>query len=93
MAEKERAGGMDAEELKRLETAAVVDCQGEPCPGPVLKAMEALNDLESGEVMVLQTDIEVATENVKVACETGGLASSLGVVEEDGIFRLYLKKT
>lgn len=79
-------------ELLALTIAQEVNCEGEACPGPVLKSMEALGEIETGEVAVLVTDVKVATENVKVAVETGGLAEVLGLIEEDGLFRLYMKK-
>lgn len=79
-------------DLKGLRVAREVDCQGESCPGPVLKAMEALEAVASGEVVVLTSDMARALENVRVAVETGGLAASLGVVEEGGRFSLYLRK-
>jgi len=58
----------------------------------VLKAMEALGAVQAGDVVVLITDLEPATANVRLAVETGGLAQALGVVQEDGLFRLYLRR-
>ena len=79
-------------ELQQLNVAIEVDCEGELCPGPVLKSMEALGAVQPGEVVVLRTDIEVATQNVKVAVETGGLAQVLGVRSADGLYYLYMKR-
>lgn len=83
---------MSAEDLKGLDVAKEVDCEGEVCPGPVLKTMEALNAVSPGDVVVLKTDLEVATTNVKIAVETGGLAQVLGIVEEDGLYLMYMKR-
>mgnify|MGYP001089061480 CR=1 FL=1 len=83
---------MTEAELKGLAVAQEVNCEGEACPGPVLKAMEALGAIEAGQVAVLVTDVKAAVENVSVAVETGGLAKVLGVVEEDGLFRLYMER-
>jgi len=79
-------------ELRQLPAAREVDCRGELCPGPVLKAMEALGAVQAGDVVVLITDLEPATANVRLAVETGGLAQALGGVQEDGLFRLYLRR-
>jgi len=79
-------------ELKALEAAREVDCRGELCPGPVLKAMEALGAVDAGQIVVLLTDLEGAAANVRIAVETGGLAEALGVVEENGVYRLYLRR-
>ena len=83
---------MTDEQLQAFGLAVEVDCEGEMCPGPVLKAMEALNGLESGEIAVLHTDLEVATQNVKVAVETGGLAQVLGVRHVDGLYSMYMER-
>lgn len=82
----------DAFDPRALTVAREVDCEGEMCPGPVLKTMEALGEVGAGEVVVLRTDLKMAVENVRVAVETGGLAAALGIAEEEGLFRLYLKK-
>lgn len=83
---------MTGEELRALRVSHEIDCQGELCPGPVLKAMEALDQVGAGEVVVLVTDLEAATQNVRIAVETGGLAQALGVLEDGGVYRLYLKR-
>jgi len=80
------------DELRALKAAREVDCRGELCPGPVLKAMEALGAVEAGDVVVLVTDLEAATTNVRLAVETGGLAEALGVAAEGGVYRLYLRR-
>ncbi len=84
---------MTEAELKQVKVAQEVNCEGEACPGPVLKAMEALGSIEAGEVALLVTDVKAATENVSVAVETGGLAEVLGVIEEDGLYYLYMKRS
>ncbi len=83
---------MNDDELQKLQVASEVDCEGELCPGPVLKSMEALGAVQSGEIVVLRTDIQVATENVKVAVETGGLAQVEGVRHAEGIYYMYMRK-
>lgn len=83
---------MTNSDLREIEVAKEIDCIGEACPGPVLKAMEALGEVEAGEVVVLKTDVSAAVQNVRVAVETGGLAEALGTLEEDELFFLYLKR-
>ena len=83
---------MNDDQLQALQIAREVDCEGELCPGPVLKSMEALGAVDAGEIVVLRTDLQVATENVKVAVETGGLAEVLGTRAADGIYFMYMKR-
>lgn len=83
---------MNDDQLLALQVSAEVDCEGEVCPGPVLKSMEALGAAQSGEIVVLRTDLQVATENVKIAVETGGLAEVLGVRHAEGIYAMYMRK-
>jgi len=83
---------MTEAELKALAVAREVHCNGETCPGPVLKAMDALGEIGEGEVALLVTDVKAAVVNVSVAVQTGGLAEVLGVVKESGLYYMYLKR-
>ena len=42
----------------------VLDCLGEACPVPLIKAEKALNKLESGDVLIVQLDHSCAMKNV-----------------------------
>ena len=42
----------------------VLDCLGEACPVPLVKTEKALEDLELGDVLIVQIDHSCAMKNV-----------------------------
>ncbi len=41
----------------------VLDCLGEACPVPLIKAQNAIKDLEIGDILILQIDHSCAMKN------------------------------
>jgi tRNA 2-thiouridine synthesizing protein A len=82
---------MTTEELKALEIAKQVDARGTACPGPLLAAKKAIGEIGSGDIMeVLSADAGTKRDIPKWAGKKGH--EYLGDLEEDGYFKLYLKK-
>ena len=82
---------MTTEELKSLNIDKVVDARGTACPGPLLAAKKAIGDIQSGQIMeILSADEGTKKDIPKWAQKKGH--DYLGVVEEDGYFKIYLKK-
>lgn len=82
---------MTNEELKALEIAKSVDARGTACPGPLLAAKKAIGEIEGGEIMeVLSADAGTKRDIPKWAEKKG--YDYLGDLEEDGYFRIYLRK-
>ena len=82
---------MDANELKGMAVDSTVDARGTSCPGPLLAAKKEIANITSGQVMeVLSADEGTKRDIPKWASKKGH--DYLGVVEEDGYFRIYLKK-
>ncbi|MBL7111143.1 MAG: sulfurtransferase TusA family protein [Bacteroidales bacterium] len=82
---------MDANELKGMAIDSTVDARGTSCPGPLLAAKKEIANISSGQVMeVLSADEGTKSDIPKWASKKGH--EYLGVVEEDGYFRIYLKK-
>lgn len=78
-----------AEEL--LEEADLVqDMMGEVCPYPQVEAKKGLQQLESGELLVQETDHVPCTENVPRA--VGGDAEARVWRSGDATYRIYLQK-
>lgn len=42
----------------------ILDCLGEACPVPLIKTEKALEELESGDVLIVQIDHSCAMKNV-----------------------------
>ena len=83
---------MNEEELKGLEAEKVVDARGMACPGPLLEAKTAMADIFDGGIMEVlssdegtNNDIPMWTKKMKY--------EHLGIIEEAGYWRLFVKKT
>ncbi|GAB3678731.1 sulfurtransferase TusA family protein [Halopiger thermotolerans] len=78
-----------AEEL--LEEADLVqDMMGEVCPYPQVEAKKGLQQLESGDLLVQETDHVPCTENVPKA--VGDDAEAKVWRSGDATYRIYLRK-
>jgi TusA-related sulfurtransferase len=82
---------MESNELKELAIDKTVDARGTACPGPLLAAKKEIAGIGSGQVMeVLSADEGTKRDIPKWAQKKGH--DYLGVLEEDGYFRIFLKK-
>lgn len=82
---------MTVEELKTLKSDKVVDARGTACPGPLLAAKKAIGDIQAGQVMeILSADEGTKSDIPKWAKKQN--FEYLGSIDEDGMFRLFLKK-
>ena len=82
---------MTTEELKTIKADKIVDARGTACPGPLLAAKKAIGELTSGQIMeVLSADEATKKDIPKWANKKGH--EYIGDLEEDGYFRLFLKK-
>jgi len=79
------------EELRNMTADKVVDARGTACPGPLLEAKKAIGTITSGQVMEVMSADEGTKRDIPKWCEKKG-HEYLGVVDEPGYFRLFLKK-
>lgn len=74
-----------------LETATEVqDMTGEVCPYPQVEAKKAIGGLESGDLLVQETDHVPSTENVPKA--VGDDAEAKVWKSGDGFYRIFMRK-
>ena len=83
---------MNEEELNELTADKVVDARGMACPGPLLEAKKSMADIPVGGIMEVlssdegtNNDIPMWTKKMKY--------EHLGIIEEAGYWRLFVKKT
>ncbi|HUX55049.1 MAG TPA: sulfurtransferase TusA family protein [Williamwhitmania sp.] len=82
---------MTTEELKNLKADKIVDARGTSCPGPLLAAKKAIGEVQPGQVMeILSADEGTKKDIPKWSTKQG--YEYLGDVEENGYFRMFLKK-
>ncbi|MBC8453733.1 sulfurtransferase TusA family protein [PVC group bacterium] len=82
---------MEAEELKALEVAKLVDARGTACPGPLLDAKRAIGECPVGEVMEVQSSDDGTIIDIQRWCKKMK-HEYLGDVENDGFWSVYLRK-
>lgn len=82
---------MTIEELKNVEVAKSVDARGTACPGPLLEAKKAIGTIKEGDVMEILSADEGTKSDIPKWCSKQG-HEYLGAVEENGYFKVYMKK-
>ena len=82
---------MTAEELKSATVAKSVDARGTACPGPLLEAKKAIGSIGSGDIMEILSADEGTKQDIPKWCGKQG-HDYLGFVEENGYFKVYMKK-
>jgi len=82
---------MATDALQHVQVSKVVDARGTSCPGPILAAKKGIVDVKVGEIMeVLATDRGTQKDLPAWAKKMGH--EFLGVLEEAGTFKLYVKR-
>jgi TusA-related sulfurtransferase len=69
-----------------------LDCLGFFCPIPIVKTVERFKQLKLGEVLEVVADDKGIKLDMPAWCEATG-HEFLGVEEEDGEIKVYVKKT
>lgn len=69
-----------------------LDCLGLYCPIPIVKTAEIFKQLKQGEVLEVVSDDKGIKLDMPAWCEATG-HEFLGVEEEGGEIRVYVKKT
>lgn len=82
---------MTPEELRNVAVAKSVDARGTACPGPLLEAKKAIGTIKAGDVMEILSADEGTKSDIPKWCKKQG-HEYLGAVEENGYFKVYMKK-
>lgn len=82
---------MTPEELKNVTVAKSVDARGTACPGPLLEARKAIGSIKVDDIMEILSSDEGTKVDIPKWCGKQN-HDYLGVVEENGYFKVYMKK-
>ncbi|NIN66987.1 MAG: sulfurtransferase TusA family protein [Anaerolineae bacterium] len=74
-----------------MKADASLDCVGLYCPMPIIKTKEKVQELEVGQVLEVIADDKGIKADMPAWCESTG-NELLGVEEEDGEYRVYIRK-
>jgi tRNA 2-thiouridine synthesizing protein A len=69
-----------------------LDCVGLYCPMPIVKTAEKMKELKKGQVLEIVADDKGIKQDMPAWAGTTG-NEFLGVEEEDGEIRVYVRKT
>ena len=82
---------MTEDELKNVTADKSVDARGTACPGPLLEAKKAIGTISAGQIMEVISSDEGTKRDIPKWCDKKG-HEYLGVVDEPGYFKVYMKK-
>ena len=68
-----------------------LDCMGEACPVPLIKAEKALEKLDAGDVLIVQIDHSCAMKNVPEWARKQGHNVEIEEVD-DGEWEIFIEK-
>jgi len=70
----------------------VLDCLGEACPVPILKSEKAIEELEVGDLLIVQIDHSCAMKNLPEWGRSKGYNVEIEEVE-DGEWEVFIEKS
>lgn len=74
-----------------MEKDFTLDCFGLLCPMPIIKVAQKIKELKIGQVLELISTDEGIKQDMPAWCKTTG-NEFLGIEEDDGQYRVYVKK-
>lgn len=77
--------------MKNIKVDLLVDAKGLSCPMPIVKVKKGMTQLEPGQVVELQATDKGSMADIKAWADSTG-HQYLGSIEEDGVFKHYLRK-
>ena len=82
---------MPIDELKNLTADKTVDARGTACPGPLLAAKRAMVEVPVSGVMEVLSSDEGTNKDIPLWSKKVG-HEYLGVVEDDGFWRVFVRR-
>ena len=78
-------------DLKGLRPDVVLDCVGLACPMPIFKTANAIKQMQSGQVLEVQSDDDGIVKDMPAWCNKTG-HEYIGLIKEGDEYHAYLKK-
>lgn len=72
-------------------TDEILDCYGLLCPMPIIQTAQRIKAMKIGEVLEIVSTDKGIKEDMPAWCRQTG-QEFLGFVEEEGVFKVYIKK-
>jgi tRNA 2-thiouridine synthesizing protein A len=78
-------------DLTTLKAAAVVDCRGSACPGPLMEAKKAIATVKVGEVLEVLSSDPGTKEDIPLWAKKVG-HECIGSLPADGYDRIFVTR-
>ena len=75
-----------------MEAKESLDCVGLYCPMPIVQTAAKIKQLKAGEVLEVVADDKGIVKDMPAWCDATG-NELLGIEENDGEYKVYVKKT
>ena len=75
-----------------MEAKESLDCVGLYCPMPIVQTAAKIKQLKAGEVLEVIADDKGIVKDMPAWCDATG-NELLGIEENDGEYKVYVKKT
>ena len=82
---------MTTTDLATLKAAAVVDCRGSACPGPLMEAKKAIGKVKVGEVLEVLSNDPGTKNDIPLWAQKVG-HEYLGFMPADGYDRIFVTR-
>ncbi len=78
-------------DIKDIKPDVVLDCVGLACPMPIFKTSNKIKELQSGQVLEVQSDDDGIEKDMPAWCKQTG-HEYLGLVKRNGEYHVYVRK-
>lgn len=78
-------------EEKNKKPDVVLDCVGLACPMPILKTSNKIKEMQTGQVLEVQSDDDGIEKDMPAWCKLTG-HEYIGLAKEGEEYRVYVKK-
>jgi tRNA 2-thiouridine synthesizing protein A len=78
-------------DIREIKPDAVLDCVGLACPMPIFKTADRIKELETGQVLEVQSDDDGIEKDMPAWCRMTG-HEYLGLTKLNGEYHVYVRK-
>jgi len=79
-------------DVKDIKPDQVLDCVGLACPMPIFKTASKIQEMQSGQVLEVQSDDDGIEKDMPAWCTMTG-NEYLGLIKAGGEYHVFVRKT
>ncbi len=78
-------------DIKAIKPDEILDCVGLACPMPIFKTANKIKEMQSGQVLEVQSDDDGIEKDMPSWCKMTG-HEYLGLIKDKGEYHVYVRK-